>query len=144
MQKKKIRRVVKVAAATIAVLSIALVVHIYVVTHKPVDKHMVAMARIDIRQDIDAHDADVISEWLYRQEGVDHVLCNPATNIAVFTFYPARVKADDIVGRFCNSSGYTGVRYMPDAKEMMKGCPVSAGKAESWLSAMYKRVSFFH
>ena len=93
---------------------------------KPATDNTIAMARIDFKQNINQADADKITSWLYSQQGVQHVLCNQQTKIAVFSFYPAKVNADKITGNLSSALHYNAVRYMPSEKDMMKGCPVAA------------------
>jgi hypothetical protein len=110
------------------VLAITLAVHIYVVTrHKPMDDHTRAMARIDVQQKISQADADRITAWLYRQDGVDHVLVNPRTSIAVFTFFPIRTTADRIASGFRAQLPFRARRFIPSDAGLQSGCPVLNG-----------------
>ena len=93
---------------------------------RPANDKTIAMARIDFKQDIKQPDADKITSWLYNQKGVEHVLCNQASKIVVFSFYPAKVSADKITSNLSSTLHYKAVRYIPDKKEMMKGCPVAS------------------
>ena len=99
---------------------------------KPADSKTIAMARIDFKQNIQQSDADKITSWLYSQQGVQHVLCNQASKIAVFSFYPAKVSADKIASNLSSALHYKAVRYMPSKKEMMKGCPAMATSSFSY------------
>ena len=93
---------------------------------RPADSKTIALARIDFKQDIKQSDADKITSWLYSQQGVQHVLCNQASKIAVFSFYPAKVSADKITANLSSALHYKAVRYVPSEKEMMQGCPVAS------------------
>ncbi len=116
---------------------LVLCVHIYIVTRpKAPDTHTIVMARIDIKQDIHEDEAQKITAWLYRQNGVDHVLCNPESDIVVFTFYPIKTSADTIVHQFKSNFNYDAARYVPSADELKGGCPVAA------TSMSYKTYSF--
>ncbi len=90
-------KMVLTIAGVIAFLALVLAVHIYMVTRPRTDVHARAMARIDLHQPIGRTDADSITAWLYRQKGVDHVLVNPKSAIAVFTFSPVLANAGQIV-----------------------------------------------
>jgi hypothetical protein len=94
------------------------------------------MARIDLTQDINEQDAQAISAWLYAEPGIDHVLCNAATNVVVFTYYPALTDAGYVSRAFCSRSGYTGTRYVPSATQLASGCPVKMGNSGSWLARL--------
>lgn len=118
-----------------------LAVHIYQVTRpKITDAQRVVMARVDFKQDIDSAEAHVITNWLYSQKGVEHVLCNPETNIAVFTFYPVQANANDIIEDLKLAGNYKAERYMPDASAMQKGCPASAGSGSNSITGFFKNV----
>ena len=60
---------------------------------------------------------------------MQHVLCNQKTDIAVFTFYPAKVSADKLTSSLSSSLNYKAIRYMPTKEEMMKGCPAMASNS---------------
>jgi len=94
------------------------------------------MARVDIQQHLDSSDADKITSWLYAQPGVDHVLCNPQTRIVVFTFFPVRNSANNIISGLLAATNYKGARFMPSEEDMKAGCPVASN------SISYKAYSF--
>lgn len=125
-----------IAASVSLVLVVVLVVHIYMVT-RPSREQMAqrVMARIDFKQDIAQTDADKITAWLYAQAGVDHVLCNAESDIAVFTFSPAKNNADKIINEL--KTNYKAERYMPAASDMRAGCPVAMG---SWSDKLYSLI----
>lgn len=136
MTKRTLKRTALTLIAVFVFLVVVLAVHIYVVTRPRVDANTRIMARIDIRQPIDQHDADKITAWLYRQKGVDHVLVNPATDIAIFTFAPLQNNAARIIQDFKAGMPYKAERHLPKAGEMTGGCPVAA------TSMTYKVYSF--
>jgi hypothetical protein len=120
-------KIVWVILAVLGLGVLALAVHIYVVTRPRADAHSRGMARIDLHQKIERADADRIKAWLSRQEGVDHVLVNPATGIAVFTYSPIKANPGLIVRVFRDSLSYSRAqRYLPTAAEVKKGCPMTA------------------
>lgn len=126
MTSRKIKKVVIISLSSLVLLFIILCVHIYIMMKpRPADDKTIAMARIDFKQDIKQADADKITSWLYSQQGVQYVLCNQKTKIAVFSFYPAKVNADKITNNLSSALHYNAVRYMPSEKEMMKGCPAA-------------------
>lgn len=138
MKKVLIKKILVVAGSATVVLAIVLVVHIYQVTRpKAPDATTVAMARIDIRQEIDVADADKAVAWLYQQDGVDRVMYNPGTRIIVFTYKPVAAKADVIVSDFKQTFDFTAERFVPSEEEMKNGCPVAV------TSVSYKTYNFF-
>ncbi|MBS1605997.1 MAG: hypothetical protein JST42_25295 [Bacteroidetes bacterium] len=131
------RRIALAALGVFMLGVVVLAIHIYVVTRPRVDADTRVMVRIDLGQDIGQADADRITAWLYRQKGVDHVLVNPASDIAIFTFAPLSNDANRIVGDLQVQIGYKeGRRYLPSEKEMQGGCPVAT------TSASYKVARF--
>lgn len=139
MQKKKIKKIVIISVSSLLFLFLVLCVHIYIMMKpgKP-DAKTVAIARIDFKQDINQADANKISTWLYSQNGVQHVLCNDKTDIAVFSFYPAKVSADNLTANLVSTLDYKAVRFKPDPKDMTKGCPYAGS------SFAYKIYNFMN
>jgi hypothetical protein len=138
MARLRIRRILKRTALTFLFLIAVLAVHIYFVTRTRVDSDTRVMARIDVHQALSSQDGDSITTWLYRQKGVDHVLCNYRTKIVVFTYSPLEANADDIARRFRTSLHYPGAaRYVPTDKELRGGCPVASS------SFVYKAYAYF-
>ena len=138
MRKKVIKKFLIGTGSVLLLMILVLAVHIYMVTRpKAPDANTRIMARIDVRQDINQEDANKITAWLYQQKGIDHVLVNPQTDIVIFTFYPIKTNADQIVKDFNTSLPYKGQRYLPSAAEMTSGCPVAS------TSVTYKVYNFF-
>jgi hypothetical protein len=137
MKWKITKRILLGTFSVFVFLVIVLAVHIYIVTKPKVDEHTRVMARIDIHQSIDQQQADKITSWLYKQKGVDHVLCNSKTSIAIFTFSPLNANANDITTHFKSDLNYpSATRYIPSEKELQGSCPVAK------TSVAYKTYSF--
>ena len=81
-----------------------------------------------------------ITNWLYKQKGVDHVFCNDATNIAVFTFSPEVNNANNIISSLVRSTSYKAERYMPSQKDMRSGCPVVVGSVTDKICNLFKHM----
>jgi|SRR5579871_2918953 len=127
MKWKTIKRILLSILSVFVLLVIVLAVHIYVVTKPKVDEHTRVMARIDIHQPIDQSQSNKITAWLYQQKGVDHVLCNSKTSIAIFSFSPLHANANDIATHLKSELNYpNATRYIPSEKEMQSGCPVAS------------------
>ncbi len=141
MTKITFKTIATAVASVTLVLTIVLCVHIYIVTRpgKAAEEPRV-MARIDFKQDISQEDADKIAAWLYAQKGVDHVLCNAGSNIAVFTFSPKLNDANVIVADLKSATSYKAERFMPSEQEMMAGCPVAAGSITSRVYNFFKSI----
>jgi len=142
MQKRTWRRTVMAVLCIAGLFVIILAIHIYIVTRPAlIDANTRAMARIDIRQPITQVDADKIATWLYQQKGVDHVLVNPQSNIAVFTFFPVRTTANEVVGNFKAHMPYKAERFVPSPEALKSGCPVASSsttyKVYNWLKHIF-------
>jgi hypothetical protein len=126
MKRRTLKKILLTSLSVFALLVVVLCVHIYIVTRPkaPTEKSRV-MARIDFKQPINQDDAVKITAWLYQQKGVDHVLVNPKSEIAIFTFYPVKVNANDIVKNLTSSLNYKAERYIPTEADLAKSCPVS-------------------
>lgn len=127
MNRKLFKKLFWVSGSVLALLTLVLAVHIYIVTRpKAPDAHTLVMARLDVQQDINQEDANNITTWLYQQKGVDHVLVNPATNIVVFTYHPTLVNANVLAQSFNQHFTYQAKRFMPSKEALSSGCPVAA------------------
>lgn len=137
MKKSQLKKIMKWTLASFTVLVLVLCIHIYWVTRpKAPDAHTIVMARIDFKQSLTQADASNITAWLYAQHGVSHVLCNPTTRIAVFTFFPIQNSANKIISGLVADTHYKAVRFMPSEEDMKAGCPVAA------TSFTYKAYAF--
>ena len=128
MQKRTWKRIAFSVLGVLVLGTVVLAVHIYIymMTRPRVDAGTRVMVRIDLRQDIGPADAGAITDWLYLQKGVDHVLVNPQSDIAIFTFAPVSNSAGRIVSDFIARTAYKQARrYRPSVKEMQGGCPVA-------------------
>jgi hypothetical protein len=138
MKSRKLRRILIGTGITFMSLVFVLAIHIYLVTRPKADEHTIVMARVDLKQPITTEEAGKITNWFYEQSGVDHVVCNAAMDNVVFTFYPVKANANDIVDRFRTGLGYAkAVRLVPSEKDLQGGCPVAS------TSYSYKVYSFF-
>ena len=128
------------AGGVFLLLLIVLSIHIYIVTHSGItDPRVSAMARIDLKQSITEEDATKVGGWLYGQAGIDHVLCNAKAGIIIFSFYPVKASANQIVSNFKSNFNYPeAVRYVPSEEELKlgNGCPIAK------TSITYKIFSF--
>jgi hypothetical protein len=82
------------------------------------------LARIDFKQQLSKEDSAKIVSWLYKQKGVENVLCNPISNIAVFSFRPVQNNATLIAQNLAFNLNYKAERYMPSAQDLKGSCPV--------------------
>ena len=140
MQKRTGKKIALTILSVFVLGVIVLSIHIYMVTRPRVDANTRVMVRIDIRQDITQPDADAITAWLYQQKGVDHVLVNPQSDLAVFSFAPAQNSAVQIVDKFRREMRYKADRYLPSADEMKGGCPVASTSVSYKVYAFMKQL----
>ena len=136
MKKRSVKKILLISLSTFVLLAAVLAVHIYMVTRpKAPTANTKVMARLDFKQAINKEDAAKITGWLYAQNGVDRVMCNEKSRIAVFTFYPVKTNADVLTSELKNELHYSVVRYMPSQEELQSGCPVGAGSFTSKVSS---------
>jgi len=142
MKKRTWQRLALAILSVTGLLMIVLAVHVYIVTRpRSIDASTRAMARIDILQPITQADADKITVWFYQQKGVDHVLVNPQSNIAVFTFFPVRTTANQVADNFKVHMPYKAERFIPSPEALKRGCPVASSSTMyniySWLKNIF-------
>jgi hypothetical protein len=141
MKRKWMKNILLYTGVTFLLMVMVLGVHIYMVTRpKAPDANIRVMARIDIKQAITQQDADAITAWMYQQKGVDRVLCNPESDILVFTYFPVKTDANLILRQFKSSFNMKAERYMPTAAELQTGCPVAAGPATTRIYNSIKHI----
>jgi len=135
------KNVLRVSGIVLGLLIVVLCIHIYWVTRpKAADASTISMARIDFKQPVTQADAGRITTWLYAQKGVDHVLCNPDSKIAVFTFYPVKVNASVITNHLTSQLHLQAERYIPTEEELKKGCPVVAESYTNKIAGFLKTI----
>lgn len=140
MKTKNLKKVLLYTFSTALLLVVVLFVHIYMVYRpKAPDANTRIMARIDIKQPINANQAEQIKAWLLHQKGVDHALVNPETSIAVFTFFPIKTNGDAVVNNFRSAFGLKANRFMPTAQQIASGCP--AGGTSSFAYKIYSFIN---
>ncbi|HUZ61411.1 MAG TPA: hypothetical protein VMU83_21730 [Hanamia sp.] len=139
MKNEKNKKLFKTIMIVFGFLTIVLVIHIYWVTRpKTFDTHTIVMARIDIKNSLSLKDADKIKTWLYQQKGVKHVLVNPKTQIAIFTFYPMKASGDQIVHKFQTVFNYNAKRFVPTKQELENSCPALPDNVTQKISSFIK------
>ncbi len=140
---KKFKNIIRGSLFTFLILVGVLAVHIYWVTRSRVDERTRVMARIDVNQPLSQTDATKIAAWLYHQRGVDHVLCNPKTEIVVFTFSPMVANGSEIAARFAVDLNYPAAkRFIPTASQLQGSCPMAS--TFSYKTYSYVRNFFNH
>lgn len=123
------------------VLTLVLAIHLYwVLKPKPMNPNALTMARIDIQDSLNQQDVDKIQTWLHQQEGVNNVLVNPQSKIAVFTYYPSKTSGDQIVSQFQTSFNYKSSRFLPTEEEIAKGCDVMPDNVTKKITSYIKKT----
>lgn len=141
MKRKFITKILLRSLTVIGILFFVLCVHLYFVTRpKAPGPNTVAMARIDFNQVITKDDAVIISSWLYQQPGVNHVLCNSESAIAVFSFHPFKTNANKVIHDFIAATKYKADRYLPSKEELQNSCPVMNNSFSSKLYRFFKNL----
>jgi hypothetical protein len=141
MNPARIKKIFKISGALFLFLTAVLAIHIYVVTRPRIDTSTRVMARIDINKPITEQDADKITAWLYRQKGVDHVLCNAKTEMVVFTYSPLKANGNKIAEKFSANLHYANAkRFLPSEEQLKGSCPVASSftyKAYNYLKHLF-------
>lgn len=128
MNKRTFKKAVRWTGASLLLLLIVLAVHIYMVTRPKIDASTRIMARIDLHRNITTEQAEKITFWLYKQKGVDHVMVNDQSAIAIFTYAPIQADANKITADLAANFSYPEARrYVPSENELKGGCPVASG-----------------
>jgi hypothetical protein len=142
MKKSILKKGLAIFTGIMLSLVAILCIHIYLVTRpKAPDARSLVMARVDIKQAITTDDANKITAWLYQQPGVDHVLCNPKSDIVVFTFFPARTSADNIIQNLKRDLNLANAsRFMPSAEDLKSGCPVASNSISYKFYSLIKHI----
>ena len=126
MRTKTIKKIALYSLSVFLFLAVVLAVHInWGYRPKAPGPDSKTMARIDIRQPITQEEADKISAWLYHQKGVDHVLVNPESRIAVFTFFPVKTTGEQIVNRFKSNFHIKADLFIPTEADLASSCPIA-------------------
>ena len=141
MKERKWKKIALWATGTFVALTAVLAIHIWWVMKPRIDAHTEVMARIDLLQPVRPGDAAAIQAWLYEEKGVRHVLVNPTSRIAVFSFSPLENDANRIVAGFTTHTAYRhATRYLPGAAALSGGCPAAATNLTYRVFAFLKRI----
>lgn len=142
MQKRNWKSIALTVAAVFVLGIVVLAVHIWWVMKPRPDAGTRIMARIDINQPASEADAGKITDWLYRQKGVDRAVVSPKTGIVIFTYAPLKNDGDVLTQEFRRDLGFShAVRIKPTESEIANGCPVAgasfAYKAYAFMSHIF-------
>src|SRR5579872_1164436 len=92
------KKVILWVGTLLQLLIAAVTIHVYLVMRpKAPDERTRIMARIDFSRRLTAADSAAVTSWLYRRDGVEHVLCNPAGKLVVFSFFAKRTSANRVI-----------------------------------------------
>lgn len=140
MINKKVKKAAAISGLVLFILITVLTVHIYIVTRPKADAHTIIMARLDFTEPLSDINASKLATWLYQQKGVNHVVCSSNSKIALFTYYPVTVKADQVVANLNLTFPLKAKRYLPTAAEMSSGCPVMSSSFTGKLYQFFKQL----
>jgi len=126
MKKKKFLKIIGIGLASLMALTLILLIHIYsVYKPKAPNAYSKVMARIDIDDSLNQAKVSGMETWFYRQKGIDHVLVNPENRLVIFTFFPLKTSGNRIVENFKSHFKLKAHRFLPNAEDLKKSCPVS-------------------
>jgi hypothetical protein len=136
--KKTIKKILLYTFSITLFLVAVLAVHIYYVYRPSADASTRVMARIDIKQPVSTEQVNNIKSWMFHQNGVDHVMVNPQSNIVIFTFSPLKTTGNKIAADFKSKFNLKADRFIPTATDLKSSCPVAAS---SYTYKVYKLIS---
>lgn len=127
--KKKFLKIVFWSSATLVVLFLVLVVHIYQVT-KPVqyDNNDLQLARIDFKEKVDADKASEICHFVKGLPGVENVMFNSQSGTLVYGYYQKEQNAENVYHKLMSFGHYEATRFVPNATQLASGCPMGKDK----------------
>jgi len=142
MAKKKLKKIALASIFVLLGMLLLLCIHLYIVTRpKSPDINTRVMARIDFTDSLSNKQSAAVTEWLYKQQGIDHVLYNPISHILVFTFSPLYNDANRITASMQQTfSTYKLTRVMPTDAEMAVGCPVASNEISAKVIHFFKSL----
>lgn len=139
MKKNNVKKMIIGGISFFLLLLLVLAAHIYIVTRPGIDATTRVMARIDVKQDINQDEANKITAWLYAQHGIDHVMINPVSDIVIFTFFPIKTNANDIVRNFKSTFNYhKAERFVPSEAQLKSSCPVAGNSLTHRIYSFFK------
>lgn len=129
------------SGSVLGILTLVLAIHIYLVTRpKAPDAFTRIMARIDIKKSINSKDAADITTWMYQQQGIDRVLCNPGSGILVYTYAPVKTNQERLFSSFRSHFSLPAERIIPTEAELQTGCPVKPSSVSYKIYAFLKKI----
>ncbi len=109
--------------ATVLVLFLVLVVHIYLVT-KDKDPRNRQLARIDFMENVDSLDAMKIKNTVLGMHGVDAAHFNLEDNILVYSYNPDMQSQEYISSAIQQIFNYNFKPFKVDAEALSGACPI--------------------
>lgn len=130
MKKKLLLRITLGALATVLLLFVALVAHIYMVTPKTTknDNRQRQLSRIDFKQDINAEEAEKIRAFVSTMNGVEGTHFNVENDVLVYTYAAGTQNSTDVFNAIVKMGNYNAERYVVSQEQSKNGCPVSTDK----------------
>jgi hypothetical protein len=113
------------SGSIIAVLLLALVIHIAMVTPKA-NKYTYQLSRIDFKQQVDEAGAAKIRAFVAGLPGVKSTYFNPESNTLVYTYLISAQNSANVYDRLMESGHYKAERYIVDNSSIQNGCPINA------------------
>ena len=124
MPKRTWKRIALITGSVFLLGATVLAVHLWWVMKPHITAKTRVLERIDLNQPIGTADAGRITAWLYQQKGVDHVLVNPQTSIAIFSFAPVQNDGNRIAADLARDLPYKQARRnLPTKRDLAGSCP---------------------
>ena len=118
-------RIAKWTFGSLAVLIIALAIHIYVSTNPEDDGHTrMQLARIDFSEPVDSTTAGTIKAFVAKIPGVRHCYFNIPDGKLVYGFIQGQQNSDRVYQLLMASGNYKAQKYVASEQMMRSGCPI--------------------
>ena len=140
--KPVIKKILIGTLATLVLLVGTLVVHIAMVTKKPVyDNAFIQMSRIDLEAPIDSNNRAIFANNAKQIEAINRYVVNEKNNNILITYDVREIKAQDLHQKISNGMTIESNLYVPSAESLENSCPILdkesfSYKLGSWIEKM--------
>lgn len=111
------------------VLSLVLVTHIYIVTHKPKSNYQARqISRIDFKQKLSSDEATNIRNNVASMQGVENAILNTESGMLIFSYNSNIIKVNMVSEKIAQLGSYKMEKYMPNSEELSMSCPAIGNK----------------
>ena len=143
--KKKIFKILVWSLATVVLLSVTLVIHIYIVTRPDTNKQSpLQLSRIDFKQKIDSVESMKIKTFVCGLEGVKGSYFNLKDGILVYSYSLDKQTSVNVFNKLIEHGHYQAERFVVNASTTQNACPMISDKktfmssVSTYISALFR------